>query len=579
MKKILLPFFAIMALAMIYLSCQGLNHDNRVMQDGEWEGTGEGRNGIIMVKSLVEDHILKSIKIISQSESPFAQDCIKNVIEKALVKQDTLSHEIDAVSGATLTSSGIIDAINMSIKLSKGEKISQTTIYKNSECDIVVIGAGGAGLSAAIEASSMGQDVVVLEKMGIIGGNTNYSTGGINAAETTIQEALGIVDSIDDFYQDTWKGGHEMGDPELIRSFAEHSPETIDWLISLGADLEEVGLMAGSSIRRTHRPKFGVAIGPHLIKVLKNAADERKVDIRTNNPVTGLLYEDGKVCGVNVKNSDGSSYSIMAKAVVIASGGFGANINMIRKYNENLADLSTLSHKGATGDAFEWVTKLNADLVDMEQIQIHPTAEAYSHVLISEAVRGNGAILVNQSGNRFINEMQTRDVVSSAILAQENANAYLIFDQDLRESLASIETYVQQGILHIEDSISKLADVLGIDESILNNSISLYNEMQAAGVDSDYGRAKSEMPRPIAVSPFYAIKVSPAIHHTMGGIHVDPELHVLTENDEVILGLYAAGEVTGGLHGANRLGGNGVADIVINGKIAGNSAALYAQEQ
>lgn len=548
-----------------------------VMQDGKWEGTGEGRNGIIMVNSTVENNHITEIRVVSQSESPFAQESINTIIETALTKQDLLSIEIDGVSGATLTSTGTIDAINMSIRNSRGEQSNIPEKYHDTQCDIAIIGAGGAGLCASIEAASQGMDVIVLEKMGIVGGNTNYSTGGINAAETSFQKALGIVDSKDLFYNDTWEGGHRHGYPELIRNLVENAPQTMEWLSEMGVDLSDVGILGGSSVRRTHRPQYGSAIGPHLVKTLYHAALDNDVEIRTRNAVRSLIYEDGKVCGAVVENHDGSSYRINAKAVIIATGGFGGNLQMVGRYREDLIGMATVNHSGATGDAFEWMKSVGGALTQMEMIQIHPTAEAESHILISEAVRGNGAILVNRSAERFINEMQTRDVVSDAIMEQQGSSAFLIFDQEERKSLASIETYIQQGIVNEGDDLKELADKIGIKHDALQNTIRRYNELQSNGVDIDFGRTVESMRAPVSTPPFYAIEVKPAIHHTMGGVCVNPDMEVLTQDKKTIPGLFAAGEVTGGLHGGNRLGGNGVADIVVNGKIAGSSAAEYVR--
>lgn len=544
-----------------------------VLQDGEWEGTGEGRNGTIIVRITVKDHHVVSGKVVSQSESSFAQEAINTIIAKVNGRDSELKVETDGVTGATLTSTGVIDAVNMAILTAKGKGTSKDVKYEDTSCDVVIIGAGGAGLSAAVEAADNGAKVIVLEKQGIIGGNTNYSTGGINASETSVQRGLGINDTNQLFYDDTMKGGHGLNFPNLVKSLVEHSAGTIDWLISLGADLSDVGLMGGSSVKRTHRPKGGAAIGSHLMKVLKEASAKRNIDIRTSNKVTGLIADNGKVTGVTVEQKDGTTYNVKAKATIIATGGFGANIEMVTSYQPKLKGFSTLNHKGATGDAFAWVTKLGSDLIQMEQIQIHPTAEATNHILITEAVRGNGAILVNQQGARFINEMDTRDVVSAAILAQEGAKAYLIFDQGVRKSLASIETYANQGLLKTGNTIDELARSIACPSSALQATLSKYNEYQTTGTDKDFGRSATQMTAAITTPPFYAVAVTPAIHHTMGGLHVDEGMHVLRADGSAIQGLYAAGEVTGGVHGGNRLGGNGVADIVVNGKIAGKNAS------
>ncbi len=546
------------------------------LRDGEWTGVGEGRSGNIITKIVVEDGKIVQAIVVSQSESVFAQEAINTILGHALGRQDLMSVEVDGVTGATLTSTGVVDAINMAILASMGKESADAKTYADGNCDIVVVGAGGAGLSAAVAAAETGNlKIIVLEKQGIIGGNTNYSTGGINAAETDVQKELGIEDSKQLFYDDTMRGGKNENIPSLVWNFVDHAPATISWLTALGADLGDVGLMGGSSVKRTHRPKGGTAIGPHLMKVLKEATAHQNIEIRTSNKVVGLLSSNGSVTGVKVQNANGSSYTLRAKVVIIATGGFGANLEMVARLQPSLSGFATLNHPGATGDAFDWVKPLGGATVQMSNIQIHPTAEAVNHILITEAVRGNGAILVNHAGKRFCNEMDTRDVVSAAILRQQSGEAFLFFDQGVRKSLASIETYANQHLLVEGNTIAELASLIGIPAESLTESIARYNSQKKAGVDDDFGRSATEMTASLETPPFYAVKVKPAIHHTMGGLSVDTQTQVLKGDGTPIPGLYAAGEVTGGLHGANRLGGNGVADIVVNGRLAGKAAARH----
>jgi len=583
MKKITRLLFALHILVLcglILTSCS--NDDNsatepteQLLKDGEWTGSGEGRSGSIIAKVVVKNHLVEQVTIVSQSESVFAQESINSIVTSAIGRQNLMSVEVDGISGATLTSTGVIDAINMALQAAMGKQTETNRTYEDGTCDIVIVGAGGAGLSAAVAAAETNGSlkIVVLEKQGIVGGNTNYSTGGINAAETDIQKELGIEDSKQLFYDDIMRGGKQENIPLLVRNFVEHAPITISWLTGLGADLSDVGLMGGSSVRRTHRPQGGTAIGPHLMKVLKTASSKDNIEIRTSNKVTGLLTEGNAVIGVKVQNADGSSYKLTSKAVIIATGGFGANLDMVTSLQPSLNGFATLNHPGATGDAFNWVTAIGGATIQMANIQIHPTAEATNHILITEAVRGNGAILVNLGGQRFCNEMDTRDIVSAAILKQETGEAFLVFDQAVRKSLASIETYANQHLLSEGATIEELANHVGIPAERLSDAVSRYNAQQKAGHDDDFGRSATEMPVALETSPFYAVRVTPAIHHTMGGLSVNTETQVLRADGTPITGLYAAGEVTGGLHGANRLGGNGVADIVVNGRLAGMIAS------
>ncbi len=581
MKRIVLRYQILIIFSLLFIAAVSCVRDavpkQEPLMDGVWIGSGEGRSGSIIASVEVKNHAIANVIIVSQSESSFAQEAINTIVGRAVDRKELLELQTDAVSGATLTSNGVISAINMALMAAMGRQVDGEKVYRNGSCDIVIVGAGGAGLSAAVAAAEYGAgSIVVLEKQGIIGGNTNYSTGGINAAETEVQKALGIEDSKQLFYDDIMDGGKHENLPNLVRNFVEHAAQTISWLIGKGADLSDVGLMGGSSVKRTHRPKGGTAIGPHLMKVLKTATTDKNIEIRTSNKVIGLVSSGSVVTGVQVENADGSVYTLNAKSVVIATGGFGANLQMVTDYQPRFRGFATLNHPGATGDAFEWVKPLGGATIQMSNIQIHPTAEAENNILITEAVRGNGAILVNREAKRFVNEMETRDVVSAAILQQSSADAYLIFDQEVRESLASIETYANQHLLKEGASIANLAEAVDLPPAVLEATMDRYSAQQKAGVDEDFGRSATEMTAALQTPPFYAVRVKPAIHHTMGGLSVNTDTQVLKSDDTPITGLFAAGEVTGGLHGANRLGGNGVADIVVNGKLAGEAAARFA---
>ena len=571
MKKLFYILFLALGIS-LFTACdenEAPQLEETMMQDGEYEGLGEGRSGMIKVAIVVKNHLITAIRILNQSESKFTQPTKQQIINKVLKKQTT--EGVDAISGATLTSNGMLTAIGIAIDAAKGVQQEDIT-YSDTSCDIVVVGAGGAGLSAALQAASMGAHVIVLEKQGIIGGNTNYSTGGLNAAETSVQQKLGIQDSKQSHFDDTMAGGYFLNDASLVTILVSKAAEAVDWLISLGADMSNVGQLAGSSQKRTHRPKGGAAIGPHLMSVLNKAVQAESISIRTRNMVTALTEQSGKVTGVKVNTAKGT-YSIQAKAVILATGGFGANLSMIGQYRPELKDFNTSNHHGATGDAFAWVTPFQAELVQMDQIQIHPTGETGSHLLITEAVRGNGAILVNREGIRFANEMWTRDKLSEAILTQTDKKAFIVFDQSVRESLTAIENYAQQGLLITANTTTQLAEALKLPVSAFTKTMDTYQVFQTTGEDLDFQRKAEEMPRPLNEAPYYAIEIEPVIHHTMGGIKINTKAEVVNQSGNAIPGLYAAGEVTGGIHGGNRLGGNAIADIIVFGQIAGTSAA------
>ncbi|MDO4506584.1 MAG: flavocytochrome c [Spirochaetales bacterium] len=556
-------FAVVSAMALAFIGCKP-----KALADGTYKGTAEGRNGPIVVEITVSEGAVSAAKVLEEQETDFAKAAEDKVLAQFLSNGGKTSG-IDAVSGATITSKAVVEALKAAVNEAQG-KVEKVAKAKDTSCDIVIIGAGGAGLSAATEAASKGKKVIVLEKMGACGGNTISATGGLNASETSIQKKLGIEDSNDAYFNDTMKGGYNKNNPELVRNMVEKSAATVDWLISIGADLTDVGKMAGSSNKRTHRPQGGAAVGAHLVPVLVKAAESAGAEIRLNSKVTDIIEEKGRAAGVKVSAKNGD-YTIKAKAVIIAAGGFGANPDMIVSYNANLKGFGTTNHRGATGDAFEMVKKFNAALTQMDEIQTHPTVVPGNGTMITEAVRGNGAILVNRDGKRFCTEMATRDVMSKAILEQKGQTAFIVFDEDVRKSLKAIEGYVKNGLLKDGATLAELAGKLEIPADAFEATMAEYAKIQASGNDP-LGRKGNEMPRPLTEGPWYACEIGPAIHHTMGGIVINTKAEVLDANGNPVPGLYAAGEVTGGIHGGNRLGGNAVADICIYGKIAADSA-------
>lgn len=572
MKKRFISTLSVYCVAVIAALVLILNFTKApALQDGVWAGTGNGRNGDIQVSVTVKGGKIIAGKVVSEDETDFAKPAAQEIIDQAVVNGHIKSY--DAVSGATITSNGTAEAIKNALAKASG-KSEKAAEVKNGNCDIVIIGAGGAGLAAAIEGVQNGAKVIVLEKMGVAGGNTTSATGGLNAAETKIQKELGIEDTKEQFYADTMKGGYNKNDPALVRKMVDKAAETVDWLMSFGVDLSDVGKMAGSTNKRTHRPQGGAAVGAHMVSVMEAEALKIGVDLRKNSKVIDIIKEENKPAGVVVE-TNGQRYTIAAKAVIIATGGFGANPDMVVKYKPELEGFGTTNHKGATGDAFAWIEKFGGALTQMDEIQTHPTVVPGNGLMITEAVRGNGAIMVNREGNRFCSEMATRDVMSKAILNQTGKTAYLVFDMGVRKSLKAIEGYVKQGLLTEGETPEALAQKLGIPAESFASTIASYNQIQASGNDAEFGRKASEMPRPLTEGPYYAVEVGPAIHHTMGGIKITPNAEVLDTNGNVIPGLYAAGEVTGGVHGGNRLGGNAVADICVYGKIAADSALEY----
>lgn len=453
-------------------------------------------------------------------------------------------------------------------------------LFLPETADVVVIGGGAAGMSAAIEAAEYGAEVILLEKMNYLGGNTLRATGGMNAAETAAQRAAGITDSRESFFNDTMESGHWLNNDTLVHLLVELSADSVRWLTGFGADLSDVGRLAGHTVSRTHRPSGGAPVGRELVPVMTTRVKSLGVDVRTENRATALTFKEGRngepaeVTGVRAETNEGRVYRIRAKAVIIATGGFGASPELYVKMNPALKGFKTTNHPGANGDYLVLLEGLDAALVDMEFIQTHPTVEPDNGVLITEAVRGNGGILVNREGDRFTDELGFRDVLSRDILAQPEKSARLIFDSTIRESLSATDTYFALNLISRADTLEELADLLGVSPRGLKFAVDRYNRFQAEGADADFGR--NDMPLPLTEPPFFGIRVAPAVHHCMGGIEINGRAEVLNEAGLSIRGLFAAGEATGGIHAANRLGGNSLIDAVTFGRIAGTEAAARA---
>ncbi|KDN14786.1 flavocytochrome c [Snodgrassella communis] len=485
---------------------------------------------------------------------------------------------VDAISGATSQCDAFKKAVTKAISTSyKVATIVEGGDADDKSCDVVVVGSGGAGLAAAIEAHDKGASVIIVEKMPITGGNTNKASAGMNAAETRFQQQAGIIDHKEWFYNETLKGGKNKNNPQLLHYFVEHAPAAIDWLDEKGIQLNNLTTTGGMSVDRTHRPSSGAAVGGFLISGLLKNINDRGIEVMLDTSVTEIEMKDGRVNAVMVCDEEGTEQRISTKAVIVATGGFGANAQMVTHYRPDLADFVTTNHKGATGSGIALLQKIGAGTVDMNEIQIHPTVEQNTAYLISESIRGGGAILISQQGKRFVNELDTRDKVSNSIIALPEHYAYILFDEQICTQNKAAETYIGKGLAVQAATLAELADKLAIDPESLINTVERYNQYVKQQHDEDFGRTTG-MRHPLNQPSFYAIQIAPGIHHTMGGITINTNTEVLDTNAQIIKGVYAAGEVTGGVHGGNRIGGNAIADIIIFGIQAGDQAAAYAKK-
>lgn len=442
--------------------------------------------------------------------------------------------------------------------------------------DIVIVGAGGAGMTAALEAKANGMNPVIFEKMPVAGGNTLKASSGMNASETKFQKEQGINDSNDAFYEETLKGGKGTNNTELLRFFVDHSADAIDWLDSIGIKLNNLTITGGMSEKRTHRPEDGSAVGQYLVNGLLKNIQEQEIPLFVNAKVTEITQQDGKVNGVKVLLNETEEKNITADAVVVTTGGYGSNMEMITEVRPDLDGYVTTNQEGSTGDGIKMIEALGGTTVDMDQIQVHPTVQQDKSYLIGEAVRGEGAILINSEGKRFTNELDTRDKVTAAINALPEKAATLVFDSGVKARAKAIEQYEKMGFVIEADSIEALAEKLEVPADNLKATLDAWNANVNNKNDADFGRTTG-MDNDLSTAPYYAIKIAPGIHYTMGGVNINTNTEVLNKDGEPITGLFAAGEVAGGLHGQNRIGGNSVAEIIIFGRQAGIKSAEFVK--
>ncbi|MGY5956755.1 flavocytochrome c [Kosakonia sp. BK9b] len=491
---------------------------------------------------------------------------------------DANTPHVDAISGATSQSEAVKKAVSKAmIKSSKARVAEEGGAPSGPKSyDVVVVGSGGAGLAAAIQAHDEGASVLIVEKMPTIGGNTIKASAGMNAAETRFQRVKGIQDNKELFYQESLKGGGNKNNPALLQRFVENAPEAIEWLACRGIMLNDITTTGGMSIDRTHRPRDGSAVGGYLISGLVRNVTKRGIDVMLDTSVNDILFSEGEVSGVQLLTDEQESITVQTTSVIVATGGFSANSAMVVKYRPDLEGFVTTNHKGATGSGIALLERIGAGTVDMGEIQIHPTVEQNTSYLISESIRGGGAILVSQQGNRFFNEMSTRDKVSAAIIALPEHYAYIVFDEHVRAKNKAADEYIARGFVTSASSPRELADKLGMDMHAFLATLERYNGFVEKQHDDDFGRTTA-LRAPINEGPFHAIQIAPGVHHTMGGVTINTQTEVLNTARQVIPGAYAAGEVVGGIHGGNRIGGNAVADIIIFGTLAGHQAAVRAK--
>ena len=624
-----LAMAAIIAVSLFGYGCGSKPASTAGGVSGDFIGTAKGMGGDVTVTLTLEDGKITGCTAEGKDETQGIGTLALEQLPAQIAETGSIA--VDGVSGATITSTAIKEAAAAALTAAGLNPDDYKTAVENDaaaedstvDADVVVVGAGGAGMTAAITAAAEGKSVVILESQSMVGGNSVRATGGMNAGKTVYQDEnefgesagvektlktaaekyadnetitalaktvseqwaayqanpTGYFDSVELMELDTMIGGKGINDPELVETLCANSADAIDWLDEHGITLHNVSSFGGASVKRIHRPVNAegktVSVGSYMIPLLQENCEKAGVKMMLDTTATEILTDaNGAAVGVKATGASGETVTVNAKAVVLATGGFGANLDMVVKYKPELKGFMTTNAPGIQGQGIEMAQAIGAATVDMDQIQIHPTVEANTAALITEGLRGDGAILINEEGQRFIDEVGTRDVVSAAEIAQTGSYSWLVVDQAMADASSVIQGYIKKGYTVTGATYEELGKAMGVDAAAFAETMEKWNGYVEAKNDPDFGR--TSFANPLNTAPYYAVKVTAGVHHTMGGLKINANTEVLNEKGEVIPGLFAAGEVTGGVHGANRLGGNAVADFTVFGRIAGAAASDYA---
>lgn len=613
---------------------QGKKAAPLALKNGTFEGKAYGNNGWLTVEVTIKDNKITDIKTPGQRETKYLGDTAIREIGKDVLQYQTLN--VDNVAGATVTSTALKTAIAQAIEKAGGdiaafqkpvpEKIKKVVGITKGSADLIIVGAGGAGLSAAVTAKDLGvKNVLVLEKMPVIGGNTLRCASAFNAADPDRQKALPMTETLKEAvvkaisekpvseehaklmadvkakYEaylksgsktlfdcpewhalQTYNGGDKVGQIPLIRQYSNNVLDTLHWMQSKGSPvMDRVSQGAGALWQRTHQLDAPAGLG--LIDPLYQSAVKQGVNFKLGMRVQDLILNDkGRVIGVTATDKVGNKYEFTSKdGVILATGGYSQNKEMRRKSAPHLTpEMVSTNQPGATGDGIVIATRHGADTTGMNYVQVYPLATPGTGALQGRARKMSGlddVIDVNKNGERFVKEDARRDEFVAAIKKQPGGVVYDINDSSIVKPLNSfnedVETLVSIGRIYKADSLADLAKQLGMPADKLEATVAEFNKMVEAKNDPKFGRKLFD--RPIVKPPFYATPRAPSIHHTMGGLQISTNAQVLDKNGKPIPGLYAAGEVTGGIHGSNRLGGNATADVLTFGRIAAKSAVAH----
>lgn len=574
------------------------------LKDGAYEAKVIGHNAPMTVKVTIKQGKIESISTKDLESFGVGKVALKEKSAEIIKNQ---SIGVDAMSGATLSSFALVQGVEECLKAAGATDADMDRwtkqISKHSTKpltvtgDVAIIGGGGTGLAAAVSALENGAGkVVIIEKLGYLGGSTNVSGGALNAVDDKRQKAQGIKDSVETFYNSTMKGGHNVGTPELVRYLTENAYPTVEWMEKQGVVFRDrIGAATGSLGQRSHygvKPA-GYAYTSVFENVLKTKYKDR-VEFLMECPAEAILTDkNGKVTGVKAARH-GQPITVKADSVVIATGGFGANVKFRQEVNtgvwkEVVLDNSigtTNINKAAQGDGLKMAKAVGAELIGLSDIQLHPNGTPGTGLMQDIATSGRNRLFVNLNGDRFVNEGAARDTLCKAIFKQPKGTYWLVMNKlrypDINKPDrmgVTMKDMLALGRVKTAATLDELAKVINVPADNLKAAVAEYNKAASHQVEKDkFGFAATNTDdAPMTEGPWYACLKVPTVHHTMGGVKINTKAEVIGTNGKPIAGLFAAGEVTGGIHGANRLGGNAIADVFTFGRLAGASAAKYAK--
>lgn len=574
------------------------------LKDGSYQAQVIGHNAPMTVKVTIEHGKIAAISTKDLESFGVGKTALQ-VKSEEIIKRQSIG--IDAMSGATLSSFALIQGVEECLKAAGAteadiEQWSKQTVKHpvtplTVTGNVAIIGGGGTGLAAAVSALENGAGkVVIIEKLGYLGGSTNVSGGALNAVDDKRQKAQGITDSIETFYNATMKGGHNVGDPALVRYLTENAYPTVEWMEKQGVVFrDKIGAATGSLGQRSHygvKPA-GNAYTSVFEHVLKTKYKDR-VEFLMECPAEAILTDaSGKVTGVKALRH-GQPITVKAQSVVLATGGFGANVKFRQEVNtgvweEVVLDKSigtTNINKAAQGDGLVMAKKIGAQLIGLSDIQLHPNGTPGTGLMQDIATSGRNRIFVNLEGNRFVNEGAARDTLCKAIFKQPKGTYWLVMNKLRYPDIntpdrmgVTMKDMLALGRVKTAATLDELAKVINVPADNLKAAVAEYNKAASHQVEKDkFGFAATNTDdAPMTEGPWYACLKVPTVHHTMGGVKINTKAEVIGTDGKPIQGLFAAGEVTGGIHGANRLGGNAIADVYTFGRQAGASAAKFAK--